>query len=173
MRKFAILLATAGLFASNQAFAADKPKDAEPLPDIYRGVLACMAVSDESARLSCYDSQVAKMDQAQQQSQLFVASNDDIKTAKRDIFGLSLPSLKIFGGVEEIQEIDSTITAISSARDGLPIYTIQEGARWKQTDSRNVYPKAGNTIKIKRSSLGGFMAQVDGRSGVRVIRLPD
>ena len=145
-----------------------------PTPAIYQAVLDCKPIANPSARLACYDQKVEAMATAVRDHQLAIADRETMREARRGLFGLNLPRLKLFGGngdSEEVQQIESTIKAVRSASDGMPIFVLADDSRWKQTDGRTLFTKAGGKIKIKRTALGGYMANVDGQTGVRVLRL--
>ena len=95
-----------------------------------------------------------------------------VREAKKGLFGLALPSLKLFGDGkdEEVTEIESKIVGIRLAGDGFPTFTLEDGARWKQTDGRNTYPKPGPNIRIRKAALGSYMASINDQPGVRVVR---
>ena len=99
-----------------------------------------------------------------------------VREARRGLFGFSLPKLKLFGGgddddQDDVKEIESTIAGLRSASDGYPIFTLADGARWKQTEGRIWFPKVGTAIRIKRAALGSYMGTIDKRSGIRMMRL--
>jgi hypothetical protein len=150
-------------------------KDDEPprTPQVVQDVVDCKAVTDPSARLACYDAKVAVMATGIEKRELVVADREMLRDAQRGLFGISVPKIKLFGagGQEELKEIESTISAVRTANDGLPIFILADNSRWKQVDGRNVFGKSGDSIRIKRMPVGGFMANVDGQSGVRVVRL--
>jgi hypothetical protein len=150
-------------------------KDDEPprTPQVVQDVVDCKAVTDPAARLACYDAKVAVMATGIEKRELVVADREMLRDAQRGLFGISVPKIKLFGagGQEELKEIESTITAVRSANDGMPIFILADSSRWKQVDGRNVFAKPGNPVRIKRMPMGGFMANVDGQSGVRVVRL--
>ena len=155
------------------ALARDS-RQAPTTPATYQAVLDCKPIADASARLACYDQKVETLAAAVRDHQLVIADRETMREARRGLFGLSLPQLKLFGGeddAEVIKEIDGTIRAVRSASDGMPIFVLADSTRWKQTDGRTVFAKAGDKIKIKRTAMGGYMANVDGQSGMRVIRL--
>jgi hypothetical protein len=174
MKRTLTALAIAALAAGPLA-AKDKP--AAP-PPLYQAVVDCRAIADSAERLACFDRTVGAMAQASEAKDLVVVDRETMRETRKGLFGFSLPKLKLFGGGNEdekdiVREIESTITGIRTAKDGFPVYTIADGARWKQTDGRNLFPKVGQKIKIKAASLGSYMASIDGRAGVRVMRLPD
>ena len=169
--RFALPIATITLALSAAALA----KDDEPprIPQPVQDVVDCKAVADPAARLACYDAKVAVMAAGIEKRDLVIADREMLRDAQRGLFGISVPKIKLFGagGQEELKEIESTIQAIRTANDGMPIFILADQSRWKQVDGRNVFGKSGDPIKIKRMPMGGFMANVDGQTGVRVVRL--
>ena len=156
-----------------QAKDKDKPLDG-PAPAVFQAVLDCKSLGDPAARLACYDKAVSAMDAARAAKDLVVTDRATVREAKRGLFGLSLPSIKLFGGGDndddEVKEIEGKIAGIRMASDGFPVFTLEDGARWKQTDGRNTFPKAGQKIRIRKASLGSYIASINDQPGVRVIR---
>lgn len=160
------------LLASGTAWAKDDQAPA-PAPPVYQAVVDCRTQTDPAQRLACYDRAVEAMAAAQQAKQLVVADQTTMREARRGLFGLSLPRLKLFGdgAEEELTEIESTITGVRAASDGFAIFQLEDGTRWKQTDGRDTFAKSGQPIKIRRTAMGGYMANVNKQTGVRVVRL--
>lgn len=168
------LIALCLVAAAMPAQAKDSGKDADsPTPAVFQAVLDCKGQADPAARLACYDKAVGALDAARSANDLVVTDRATVREAKKGLFGLALPSLKLFGDGkdEEVTEIQSTIAEVRAAKDGMPVFTLADGARWKQTDGRNTFPKAGSAIRIRKAALGSFMANIDGQTGVRVTRL--
>ncbi|PKB13947.1 hypothetical protein B0I00_2575 [Novosphingobium kunmingense] len=154
------------------SLAKDKGKDDPvPTPAVFQAVIDCKAIAAAEARLACYDSTVAAMGRAKDAEALVVTDTGAIREARRGLFGISLPKLKLFGGGEEVNEIEGKITAVRSSNDGMAIFVLEDGARWRQTEGRHQFAKPGQTIKVRRASMGGFMANIDGQPGVRVVRM--
>jgi hypothetical protein len=173
IRTTACLVLTAALAsAALPAQAKDDPDPATP-PPVFQAVIDCKVIADPTARLACYDKAVSAMDAAREAKDLVIADRSTMREAKRGLFGLSLPKLKLFGGSdsEEVSEVESTISAISRGRDGYYVFTLQDGARWKQTEGRDTFPKVGQSIKIRKAMMGSFMANVNDRTAIRVVRL--
>jgi hypothetical protein len=166
------LFAVGLMLIAAPAVAKDKDEAAPP-PPVFQAVLDCKTQADAAERLACYDRTVAAMAAASSKKDLVVADRSTMREARRGLFGLGLPSLKLFSGdeSEEVTAIDGKITAIRMANDGFPIFTLEDGARWKQTDGRNVFPKVGNKIHIRRAAMGSFMANVADQPGIRVMRM--
>lgn len=177
MRRLTCLIAPLTLLLSAPALAKDKDaKDQAPAvqPQVFQAVVDCRKLTDSAARLACYDASVAALAGAAEAKQVLVVDRATTEKTKRSLFGLSLPKIKLFGENDdvEIEKIESTITAVSSARDGSAIFVLADGGRWKQTEGRDTFAKAGQKIEIVKGSLGGYFARINGQSGVRVIRLP-
>ncbi len=178
--KFAIsalaLAGTAAVIGAVPAHAKDKPAIAAS-PAIYQAVVDCRTIGDSSARLACFDRTVGDMATATTQKDLVILDRESMRETRKGLFGFTLPKLKIFGSndegdKDEITQIESTITGIRTSSDGMPIFTISDGAKWKQTEGRDVFPKVGDPIRIKKATLGSYMANVNKRTAVRVMRLP-
>ncbi|MEY4952456.1 MAG: hypothetical protein RL299_880 [Pseudomonadota bacterium] len=172
MRRLSCLLIPATLLLSAPALAKDK--DPAVQPQVFQAVVDCRKLTDSAARLACYDASVAALAGAAEAKQVLVVDRATTEKTKRSLFGLSLPKIKLFGDNDdvEIEKIESTITSVSSARDGSAIFVLADGARWKQTEGRDTFAKAGQKIEITKGSLGSYFARINGQSGVRVIRLP-
>ena len=174
--KHAVIGLALAVVAAAPAVAKDKDKPAAP-PAVYQAVVDCRALGDAGQRLACFDRTVGEMAKAGEAKDLVVLDRETMRETRKGLFGFNLPKLKLFGGgddddKDEITQIDSTIAGIRTANDGMPVFTLADGAKWKQTEGRNVFPKVGDAIRIKRATLGSYMANVDKRSAVRVMRLP-
>lgn len=152
-----------------------KDKDEAPrTPQTAQAVLDCKALTDSAARLACYDRTVEVLAVGIKDRQIVIADRETVREARRGLFGLSLPNLRLFGGAndaEEVKEITTTITGVRSASDGMPIFILADESRWKQTEGRNIFAKAGQAIRVRKTSVGGYMANVNGQTAVRVVRL--
>lgn len=174
MRSF-ILAGAVLLAAASGSLRAQDEKAAALPPPLFQSVLDCEKETDPEARLACFDRTVAALAAAHRDRELAVVDRSSMREARRGIFGLSLPRLKLFDSdeSEEVTAIDSTIAGVRMAKDGMPIFVLADGARWKQTEGRNVFPKAGNPIHIRRAAMGSYMANVNKQPGVRVVRISE
>ena len=175
MRANVALLAV-GLLLSGGMAAAQDQAGKNPAPAAaYDAVVACEAVAESSARLACFDRTVAALAAAIRDKKVVVIDAATVREARRGLFGLSLPRLKLFDSDDDeaIDEIDSRITGLASTREGKAVFVLADGSRWRQTESRQISARVGHPIKIKRGAMGGYMATVNNRSGIRVIRLAE
>lgn len=157
--------------------AASSAIAGEPRPAALVRVLDCRAVIDPAERLACFDREVAAMEKAESDKELVVVDRQQIKQARRSLFGLALPSLALFGGGDEEDEeedarIESTIRAATADPYGKYTMVLDDGAVWRQTDGRLlvVRPKPGHPIQIRKAAIGSYLAKVNGQSAIRVTR---
>ena len=162
------------VLCASAAFAADKK---EPRPEIFQKLVDCRAVPDSAQRLACYDAQVSLLDAAETREEVVVVDRAQIKKARKSLFGLTLPSLSMFGGdkddgtEEGFSFIESKIAAIKTTPDGKYAFKLEDGARWTQTEYQSMRtPKVGDTIRIRKAALGSFMANINERPAIRVKR---
>lgn len=155
------------------ANARDNDKIADgPPPAVFQAVLDCKSMADPSARLACYDKAVGALDAARAAKDLVVADRNAVREAKRGLFGLSLPSLKLFGGEkdEEVTQIESKIKTVRRGAEGF-VFTLEDGAIWAQTDGIYIAdPQAGDTIQIRQAILGSYLGKVNGGVAFRIKR---
>ena len=141
----------------------------------------CRAITDEAARLTCYDARVGALQTAESARDIRVVDREQVRETRRGLFGLSLPNIgEIFGGDDDseqgeadaVNELTATLSAVT--RDGSAHwnYTLDNGQLWIQTDSSapGRSPRAGQSVVIRRAAMGSFMINVEGRPGVRVRR---
>lgn len=173
----------AGLALASLAVApalAEKAKEPQPRPAAFAKLIACRAITDSVARLACYDTQTEALDEAERNSDVMVVDRQQIKKARRSLFGLELPSIGgMFGkdndkavAEEELTSIDSTLKSASTGPNGKMVITIEDGARWIQIDTGSIRtPKVGQPVRIKRAALGSYFVSVNGQPSLRMRRL--
>ncbi len=167
----------AALLAAGAAWPAAAQDLSGQEPEVLTRLGACRTVQGDSERLACYDQAVAALEQARSQNQLVVMDRQQIRRARRSIFGLTLPDLDIFGGGDEADEevsvLETTIRSVSRNGLGKWSFVLEDGARWIQLDSRELPrdPDPGDSIRIRRALMGSFLANVDGQTAIRVRRV--
>ncbi|MEM7665959.1 MAG: hypothetical protein AAF250_08900 [Pseudomonadota bacterium] len=156
--------------------AAQTDPDAElKTPEMINQMFECRNIEEPDARLACFDREVGKVYEAQESQEIVIAERTEVDEAKRGLFGLKLPDIKLFGGGEEdtINEITATLTRADRQGNGRYVFELENGARWVETESPPGFRryKAGDTIVIERAALGSFKAKVNGKRAVRVRRI--
>lgn len=170
------VVVTTGLAAALAGAARAQEQTTPSTPPVFEDVRQCRSIADATERLACYDRTIAALETARESREVVIVDRATIRQTRDGLFGISLPNLKLLDGDEDadaVREITSSLKAIGTANDGLPIYLLQQGGKWKQTDGRNVYPKVGQSITIRRGALNKYTASINGRAGVRVIRILD
>lgn len=169
----AITVALAGAAAAQQPGSSATPST----PPGVKSLLSCRSLTNGADRLACFDRESAGVESAIAARELVVVSKEEVRSSRRSLFGLSLPSLAIFGGKAEdgqdaIKEVEGVIAAATQRGDDNWVFRLQDGAVWTQTDSRQLAltPKAGLPVKIRRAALGSYMMNVNGGLGIRVKR---
>lgn len=168
MRMFLFAAAVSAL-ALPQVAQAQRPAALNRLTD-------CRAITDSAERLACFDREVAAIDAAEARKDLIVVDREQVKKARRSLFGLPLPNLGVFGDDSSDQAnatIEASIKRAWQAPDGKWRFELEDGARWAQIDSRNLSSdaKSGQPIKIRRAALGSYLANVNNQVAVRVRRI--
>ena len=165
------------------AAAADKPKD--PPPAVVQKLLDCRALTDAAQRLACLDAGVAALAGAVERNDVVVADKEQLKKARRSLFGITLPSFNLFGSGKDddedtdelgaLKQIEATIKSARPLPGGNWRFVLDDDSRWVQTDSRPLPrdPRAGMPIRIRRAAVGTFFANVDGQVAVRVRRVTE
>lgn len=139
-------------------------------------MVKCRAQSDDRARLQCYDAAAGALAQATAAGAIVVVDREDIRRTRRSLFGFNLPKLPFFKGDdsdEEVSEINFAIKSMRVTRDQKWLFDLDAGGFWQTTevDTRQSTPKAGQSVKIRKAALGGYMLSVEGRRSLRAMRV--
>lgn len=162
-----------GLGLALPAFAADKT----PVqPQSYKDLIDCRSITDAGQRLACYDAQVAKLEQAAASGDLVVTDRASVREAKKGLFGFRIPSLGIFGGGDDKDELSSIESTVSSARQfgyGYWRVALADGSVWEQVDTERLVfdPVSGAKVRVYRGALGSFRMNIDGQRAIKVRRV--
>lgn len=159
--------------AATASLAAGPPAKAQA--KAFRDVLACQATTDRDQRLACFDAAVGQLQAAETRRDVVVMDREEVRETRRSLFGLAMPSLKLFGGADEkddIKRVDSTIARADRDPYGNWLFVLADGARWRQTDQVELgrTPRAGDKVAVMRAALGSFKLSVAGGGAVRVHR---
>jgi len=175
---FAALLA--GLMSPALAQGGDRQQQRRP--EAFEALVRCRAVAEAAARLQCFDTAAAALEQATARRDVVVVDRAQVREGRRRLFGLALPRLPIFGGGDgdnhdsdddDIAQIDGVVA--SAVRNDLGQWQVrlQDGGTWLQTDFNQlaVPPRPGQAVVVRRGALGSYMMRVGRQPGVRVRRV--
>ena len=164
------------------AFAAEKVS-AQKRAQVLQAVVDCRAMTDANARLACYDAAAARLDEAEASGQVVVVDKEQVRQVRREVFGLELPSLDIFGRAtkrsggasangDEVDRVAGTVKSASRLADGKWRVELETGAVWRQIDTTDLPndPHPGSKVEIRRAALGSFFMKLDGQTAIRAHR---
>jgi len=140
-------------------------------------LVACRDIADPAARLACFDQRVAALDEAKQRKDVVVMDRESVRTAKRGLFGFSLPKIKLFGDGDadastDVKQIDSVVTGTSNMAGGLVRLSLKDGTVWQTTEARLGFtPRSGDEVTITAGTLGSYIAKIKGGRSSKVKRV--
>jgi len=169
---FLVTIMTAGSLA-----AAPPPAglSAGTRAKVLQGLSDCRKLTDNTARLACYDTAAAGLEQAEAKGDIVVVDREQARSVRRQAFGFSLPSLAMFEKGEKQEDIDNTIGTVAAARQNGArkwVIKLEDGAVWTQVDATEMFadPKPGDPVRIKKASLGSYLMVVGKNGAVRAHR---
>jgi len=178
----ALALAAGPTLPDAGARAADR-SSAQKRAAVLQAIVDCRAMTSADARLACYDTAAARLDEAEASGQVVVVDKEQARQVRREVFGLQLPSLDIFGrtvkgpdaadGVQgDVDRVAETVRSAWRQADGKWVVELETGAVWRQIDTTDLAraPHAGSRAEIRKASLGSFFMKLDGQPGVRAHR---
>lgn len=183
----------AGIFvAAALAAPAALAQAADEQPAALKSLVDCRRITDNQARLACYDAAVGAIDQAAAKGEIVVVDREQANKVRRQAFGFSLPSLSIFDRVlasggddnkapagqaaarqEPLDRLTATLKRAYIRGDGKWVFELEDGAIWVQTDNEPIRrgAKAGDTVEIRKAAIGSFFINVAGQRAVRGTRV--
>ena len=160
------------------AFAAQPAKLDVGRAAVVQSLSDCRKISEDAARLACYDKAAGALDQAESQGQVVVIDREQAKAVRRQAFGFNLPSLNLFsrGAVKTDEGFDHLNLDLASAHhssEGKWVFVATDGAVWRQTDNEEIAedPHQGSKLFVHNGALGSFFCKVDGQPQVRCERV--
>ena len=168
----ALPLLFAGIFAASALPLNAQEGPAEAQGDYLEGLKSCQTITDNSARLACFDAAVGNIVTASDVGDVQVIDREDVRQTRRSLFGFSLPDLGIFGGEDEENSDELFTTTVQSVRylSGRKARLITaEGAVWEIKNIprrlRDIEP--GDSVEFKQAAMGYFFLRIDGQMGVK------
>jgi hypothetical protein len=170
----------AGLIVAVMAFGtvAEAAPAPAPLPAGLKGLADCRAITDNGARLACYDAATAHLETAVSKHDVVVLNREDMRATRRGLFGFTLPKTSLFGRTgpdsekDDVAEIDATVTSASSLGYGIWRIRLDDGAVWETTEAVDWRdPRPGSKIHLKRGLLGNYFMTIESGRAVRSRRV--
>ena len=172
-----LAIAALAAAAATPALAQDIQDVTPERPEVIERITACRSIAESAERLACFDRAVTALEAAAAAREIAVVDREQVRRARRSLFGLRLPDLGIFGDDDDegedsaaIREITSTIASFYTGADGRMAFVLADGSVWVQTDGRRQRPRRGEPIRVRRGPIGSYIASIDERAGVHVVR---
>jgi hypothetical protein len=141
---------------------------------VLQSVADCRAITEDAGRLACFDKAVAALDVAESKGQVMVIDREQVKTVRRQAFGLSLPAFTLFDRGPKEDQVDGVTIELAQAyrSAGKWIFVSTDNVMWAQTDDDAIgdEPHKGSKVAIRKAALGSFFCNVDGQRAVRCER---
>lgn len=144
---------------------------------VLQAVIDCRTTAEAAARLACYDAAAARLQQAETAGEVVVVDRAQVREARRQIFGFSVPALDLFGGrataraEDRVDRLEGVVRSTSFGRDARRVIRLEDGAVWRQYGAEEIRVRAGSRVVVTRGIIGSFFMRVDGQPGVRVQRV--
>lgn len=166
-----LLLAAAIALAAAPAFAAEPAE-----PAVIAALKACRAITTDAERLACYDKAAQSVTKAQETGEVIIIDKQTARAARRQAFGLELPTLSILDKGADKAETEKLQSMVKSARvdaEQRLVVTLEDGAVWRQIDDTMLGkpPKAGDMIEVRKAAMGSYMMKIGSQPAIRVRRM--
>lgn len=139
-------------------------------------VALCRLITADAARLSCFDRAAGALETAEREGEVVVVEREQIREARRQLFGFELPSLPpMFARDDADEKIDAVETSLiraSQDAEGKWLFRLANGSEWRQIDSAPVrfQNREGVEIRVRRAALGSYLLTAGRSRAVRVKR---
>ena len=149
--------------------------------ELVKAVQSCQSIREDAARLACYDKAATALVTASNKGDIAIVDRQEVKQARRSLFGFSLPRLPFFSGSnskmssadEEPKRLESTLGSFRSLANGFFGFTLTEPqSTWETTEGSSLFePKPGSKVTIERGAMGSYYAEIGGQQWVHVRRV--
>lgn len=164
------------LFCSSGAAAQQASGDR-----VLNSLTRCREIAVPAARLDCFDKATSALESAVKTKEVTILDRQDIRKARRSLFGFTLPRIGLFSGGgrddepaerQEFEELNTTIAGVRQVANGrVELRLTEDDAVWVTTDPMNFPPKPGAKVRIRKGALGNYFIAVEGLRSVRGMRL--
>lgn len=171
-RNLAILLGLAALVPPQ---LSAQEQDDSTTSERLAGLKGCRSLTESTARLACFDREVAVIVEATDTGEVRVVDREDVTDARRGLFGFSLPKFGIFSGDKDdelAKRMETEITSLRRIDSDSWVITVAEGSVWQIANAhRGFKPRVGAPVELERAAMGSFWVRLDGQIGVKGRRI--
>jgi hypothetical protein len=159
------------LMAPGGVFAAPARQSAAEV----RAIAACAALTEDAARLACYDKTARALVEAEKTGDVVIVDQAQVKEVKRQSFGFNINVGPLFdrpGRTEQVMELVTAVDGAWQSGEGKWLIRTAEGQVWRQIDGESLFasPKKGDKVVIRHGSLGSYFLKVGTESSIRAHR---
>ena len=164
--------AAAILFMTGSTMGIARPMPSGT-PRSVQSLLDCRSIAESAQRLACYDKAAGTVAEAVAKKDLVFIDKERAASAKRSLFGFSVPDFAGLLGGGEIKEIQGTVSGFTNNADGGLTIKLADGSVWTQTDDTPVAlpPRRGDKVIVKRGTLGSYFLRLGSQPGFKVRRI--
>lgn len=159
------------LFQIDPSYAGEPP--AQRAAEMQR-LFACRIMTENAARLACYDAAAESLDVAERQGEIVVVERERVLEARRALFGFSLPGLPslLNGQTEQLDQVETTLERATYVPNSGWTFYLADGSIWRQIDSTSLQFRAtaGLPVRIRRAAMGSYFLKVSDNPAVRAKR---
>ena len=161
--------------------------------DIHQSLLDCKQLTDNSARLSCYDRLAATFVSQEASAAVAVPSTAVSGAAAPGAAApasapavvatpaTATPSAEVIAAdfgksqsrpSDQVEQLQATVKSLSRNKMRKLLITLENGHTWRQTEDDSIQLKAGDSVTIEKASFGSFLLSKTGTNRkVRVKRV--
>ena len=140
----------------------------------------CQGITAPDARLACFDTAASAIKAAVKAEDVTILDRQDVRKARRSLFGFSVPHIPLFGGgdrdsgpkSDDFAELNTTIASVRSLDNGrIELKLVESDAVWMTTDPMAFPPKTGAKVRIRQGAMGNYFIAISGERSVRGVRV--
>lgn len=172
MFKYLAPIAAVGLFAPPAS-----AQQAPPPSPLVGALAACRNLTDDAARLACYDKASEALTGAAARGDIAVVDRDQVRKVRRSLFGFAVPKFPFFDRKDdkddEPKEIITSVQGFGGAGNGrFRVVLADSYGTWETTESAPLRdPKNGDKVTIKSGVMGSYFMQIGKQRWVRARRV--
>lgn len=147
---------------------------------VVQSLARCRVIQAPDARLACFDAAAGAIEAAVKAKDVTIVDRQDIRKARKSLFGFSVPHIPLFGGgdrdggpkTDDFTELNTTVANVRPMDNGRIELRLAEGeAVWMTTDPMPFPPKVGAKIRIRQGAMGNYFIAISGERSVRGVRV--
>lgn len=157
--------------AGSFAFLALTVPGAVPAEALGEELRVCRDLTDDQARLACYDAAVDRSRKSADpgpEPSTEKTAGSAASLSQEDLFGKTSKeierSVEEATGSEQIDSLSATVTRLRKFGYDKVLITLENGQLWKQIDASSLRLRVGDTVKIERAALGSFILRKPGNN---------